>query len=505
MKPGATPAGPPGGTPGAPGSQQPNLAGPVVASNSYLTIDPHLKTMLDRVESRPPILFSWAVNAEADKKDSLGLDSFAAGEELRTVGMALHMKEKVIGLVGAECKSEDSAKRLQRGVDTDLHVFAKALRGLGLKVDISGSPPPLTGIGGQPPTPGGGAPPAAPGGGRGRRGGADEGGGGGGAQAADAPAKNAPTARFNLGQQGLNVTVNTELQLDAVVVERIAEIIEPKLVRIQGEMEMATTHPNPNELALASRLYSESRQQFPRGTVRRKAALSRAGRAWPPDQRVSWMADLLPFLGYEGIYNRIKPDKSWQDQDNAVPAVTLIPAFLDGRSHEKDWYVRYPHMKYDVAATHFVGVAGIGLDAAEYPATEPSLANKLGIFGYDRSTRLSDVTDGLSNTIMMLQVPRAFKGPWLAGGGSTIRGVPETHSIGPFVSTPYEGKRGTFAVMADGSVRFIADNVSDEVFKALCTIKGGEAKINLDKVAPLVKPPAEEQPVQKAQLEAKPQ
>ena len=59
----------------------------------------------------------------------------------------------------------------------------------------------------------------------------------------------------------------------------------------------------------------------------------------------------------------------------------------------------------------------------------------------------------------------------MAGGGSTIRGVPEKNSVAPFVSTQYNGKAGTYALMSDGSVRFIAANVSDDVFKALSVIK----------------------------------
>jgi mono/diheme cytochrome c family protein len=40
-------------------------------------------------------------------------------------------------------------------------------------------------------------------------------------------------------------------------------------------------------------------------------------------------------------------------------------------------------------------------------------------------------------------------------------------------------------------VRFIAESISDEVFKALCTIKGGESSIVIGRDAPKVEPPAE--------------
>jgi hypothetical protein len=151
-----------------------------------------------------------------------------------------------------------------------------------------------------------------------------------------------------------------------------------------------------------------------------------------------------------------------------------------------------------VASTHFVGIAGIGMDAADYSAKDASVAKKLGIFGYDRVTKLEDITDGLENTIVMLQIPTEVKSAWLAGGGSTVRGVPETDPILPFVCAEYNKKLGTFAIMADGRVRFISKDINPDTFKAMCTINGGETIENLDEVAPVV--PGGSKPVLKPQL-----
>jgi hypothetical protein len=86
-------------------------------------------------------------------------------------------------------------------------------------------------------------------------------------------------------------------------------------------------------------------------------------------------------------------------------------------------------------------------------------------------------------------VPATYPTCWLAGGGSTIRGVPETGSCEEFVCTTYKGQKGTFAIMADGKVRFISESVlrnQPDVFRAMCTIAGGEEIEDLDKVAPVV-------------------
>jgi hypothetical protein len=257
-----------------------------------------------------------------------------------------------------------------------------------------------------------------------------------------------------------------------------------------------------HELAAGLKAYVAKNGGFPRGTVDRVAVArtspddngaveSRAGLPWPPDQCVSWMAEVLPYLGqgeYGPVAARLKRGKSWNDPENLQTAQTLIPYFLSNEYPQASWWGLYPDMTVPVANTHFVGVAGVGVEAAEYAAGDPAVAKKLGVFGYDRSTRLAEIADGPDKTIALLQVPADFRTPWLAGGGSTVRGVPEDHSVQPFVCTTYKGKRGTFAVMADGRVRFIPATISDQDFQALCTIAGGEA-VDVDKVAPVVRAP----------------
>jgi hypothetical protein len=211
------------------------------------------------------------------------------------------------------------------------------------------------------------------------------------------------------------------------------------------------------------------------------------------------MAEVLrhlpQFSGQFGQQTGVYPlgldvSRSWNDKENLLAAQTLVPQFLAWQSPQTQWWVQFPGLPVSVAATHFVGVAGIGLDAAE--GAPP---NMLGVFGYDRATRLTDIVDGPENTIAVLQVPPEFNSPWLAGGGATVRGIPEIDSFKPFVCTEYKGKRGTFAIMANGDVRFIPESISDADFKAMCTIGGGE-KIDADRLTELVKP--EKPPIQVA-------
>src|SRR5262245_18557843 len=109
--------------------------------------------------------------------------------------------------------------------------------------------------------------------------------------------------------------------------------------------------------------------------------------------------------------------------------MTLVPYFIDPNHPTASRYLRYPGVGFEVAARHYVGIAGIGPDAAEYSDKNDEHAGLRGVFGYDRSTPLSDIRD---HTILMVEVPATHAGPWLAGGGATVRGVPLKNSVKPF-------------------------------------------------------------------------
>jgi hypothetical protein len=263
------------------------------------------------------------------------------------------------------------------------------------------------------------------------------------------------------------------------------------MVSFRGKAALADTRPHIFDLARATQDYLKNTGRFPRGTLPRATTADHVV-DWPPDQRLSFMFELLPLLGggeYQDLHARIKPDKSWYDDANRHLAMLPIPYFLTPpRPGEQYRYqVIYPSIRGVFAATHWVGIAGVGLDAAYYRPEDSTTAARLGIFGYDRETRREDVKDGLSNTILLLMVPHEQSGPWAAGGGSTVRGVSEdADCVRPFVCAEYRGKRGTFAIMADGRVRFILETIPPDVFRALCTIAGNDKVNDLERHAPLV-------------------
>jgi uncharacterized protein (TIGR03067 family) len=266
------------------------------------------------------------------------------------------------------------------------------------------------------------------------------------------------------------------------------------MIAFHGVAELAESRSRMFDLAAATQAYLKAKGTFPRGTVERRTSAERV-LEWRPDQRLSWTVDILPFLG-GGEYGDLRFDrqKSWSDDPNRQLAHIPVPYFLPpNRPGEPFHYlVSYPGLPDRFAATQWTGIAGVGMDAAYYNPSDPAVASKVGVFGYDRTTRPSDVKDGLENTIVLIQVPADRSAPWTAGGGSTVRGVSEdSDCLLAFVCTKYNDQPGTFAIMGDGKVRFIPATMPPDTFRALCTIAGKEKIHDLDKIAPVV--PSEDQ------------
>jgi hypothetical protein len=510
--PGATP---PGDSQTPPAGGRPGAGGPVTLSaGNYRTINPHLKLMLDRVEANSPYLVSFAFNLENDPYVEFLAGLFLGFKgKFHTAGFSFQWKQdnRMVAVASVECDSDQAAGSLRQGIEQKVQPYYdktflfpprytfRVRRGRE-KPETDNRPGnanpgnrpggPPRGPGGTPPIgPPGGPPPGGPG---------NPPGPGNPNQPNNQEPPVGVLLHVDLTTQGRWFNLATDIKARDEIRNDVLQAIEPYLVRMQGEFEMGMARPNTHVLAGAALSFVEQDSQFPRGTTQyRKPSPVRAGRSWPPDQRVSWMAELLPYLGYDQVSRRVRRDLSWRDDENITPASVLVPNFLAPGSVKSTWYVSYPAIEPELAATHFVGMAGVGLDAAMYPPDHPDA----GIFNYDRRTSLAGVPNR-SKTIFMIQVPPGFHSPWIAGGGSTIRGAPQTKSVEPFLSLNDKRERNTTVLMADGSVKTISGRISDDVFKALCRVKGDKGDLDLREMKPV--PVPEDQPELKASPTAPP-
>jgi prepilin-type processing-associated H-X9-DG protein len=245
--------------------------------------------------------------------------------------------------------------------------------------------------------------------------------------------------------------------------------------KVRGAAARMSCQNNLKQVALSVDNYHDSQGHYPRGTVPHSTL--------PPERRLSWMPDILPFME---CMPRLALDRNeaWDVEPNRDPrflALDLETKQLapDGLGERFGLYKQFlcpanwEHERPGLAAfTHYVGMAGVGANAAALSEHDP----KVGFFGYDRMTRKADVTDGLEYSILLAETATEV-GPWIAGGPATVRGLdprclPYVGRAAPF-SSRHSGELVNIA-WGDGSVRAVAPSIPRDVLESLITIHGNE-------------------------------
>jgi hypothetical protein len=233
-------------------------------------------------------------------------------------------------------------------------------------------------------------------------------------------------------------------------------LLLPAVQQAREAARRSSSKNNLKQIGLALHNFHDTYNSMPSGTIENEKL--------KPEERLSWLVSILPYIEQQALYQGIDQKQGWKSDANSRVVKSKLQIFIHPSMDTEE--VEYPQ-------THYVGIAGLGKDAAKLPVND----KKAGMFGYDRKTSFRDVTDGLSNTMMVSEALKK-RGSWAAGGDATIRALTKA----PYVNGPdglgSTSVGGMHVLMGDGSVHFISENIDNGVMEALSTIRGGEA-VNL--------------------------
>lgn len=187
-----------------------------------------------------------------------------------------------------------------------------------------------------------------------------------------------------------------------------------------------------------------------------------------PEDRLSWMVAILPFLEQESLYKKIDWKQGYagnRPMTQEKIRMFQCPSFPRKEKDESD---------QEKVMTHYVGMAGVGLDAPSRPAGTPGN----GFMGYERITTPDMIKDGTANTIGIMET--CFQpGPWAQGGPFTLRGLDPGSFAGERKPPPFGGMHsgGMNVAFLDGSVRFFSNPFQPGKLASLVTIDGNEPVI----------------------------
>jgi prepilin-type N-terminal cleavage/methylation domain-containing protein len=263
----------------------------------------------------------------------------------------------------------------------------------------------------------------------------------------------------------------TELLVVIAIIATVIALLLPATRRVREAAAVMKCRNNLKQLMIGLHNYESMDRPAPDpSTGHRDEPIGRGippgclGPGTNPEERLSWMVALLPYVDQDNLSRQFDVKKGYTG--NLPAAQTRVGTFLCPAGEVADT---------GDAVTHYLAMSGLGLSAAG----QPSGTAGNGFMGYDRLTSVTLITDGASNTIALMET-RFNLGPWARGGGSTLRGfdpadLPLYGDQRPFGGHP----RTMHAAMADGSVRVIRSSIEPSKLAAAITIAGGEP-VDLD-------------------------
>ena len=177
-------------------------------------------------------------------------------------------------------------------------------------------------------------------------------------------------------------------------------------------------------------LYEESHQSFPAHAI-----YSKDGKPL-----LSWRVAILPQVGEKELYKKFHLDKPW-DSPNNKPLIAMMPALL------KD-------------------LNGKALGAGKTRYVVP--VGKGTMFEGDKGIKMAQITDGTSNTIIILEVGEDKAVTWTKPDDFEFDPKQPLAGLGTIPAA------GFGAVFADCHVMILRKNIDAETFRKLILRADGE-------------------------------
>ena len=205
-------------------------------------------------------------------------------------------------------------------------------------------------------------------------------------------------------------------------------LLVPAVQKVREAASRTQDANNLKQMALAMHNYHDVYKGFP------PAAICDAN----GKPLLSWRVAILPYIEQDILYKQFKLDEPWDSDHNRklIPQMPQIYAI--------------PGAPPKPGETHYRVFVGGG-----------------AMFDLDKKVTIAQITDGTSNTIMIVETAESVA--WTKPAEIPYDAQKPLPKLGGFFPN------GSNVAFADGSVRFLTTTVAEATLRALITRSGGEA------------------------------
>jgi Protein of unknown function (DUF1559) len=235
-------------------------------------------------------------------------------------------------------------------------------------------------------------------------------------------------------RNGSTVEVAASMKFDP---EKMGVALLDGVQKVRNAAARMNSLNNLKQLVLAMHFYHDANGRFPASAVCDKNG----------KPLLSWRVAILPYIEEAPLYKEFHLDEPWDSDHNKKLLEKMPKVFAAATQDEKELKDH---------KTRYQGFAGKG-----------------AFFEGVKGITLADITDGTSNTIMLVEAAKAA--PW-----TKPEDVPfDEGKLLPKVGGLFDGIFN--AAMCDGSVRSFPTTMKEETLRALLTRNGGEVIEDIDK------------------------
>jgi Protein of unknown function (DUF1559) len=236
-------------------------------------------------------------------------------------------------------------------------------------------------------------------------------------------------AKATVESQGAIVRLTTSVKADGAFEAALKAV----LAQMNAARERISSVNNLKQLSLAILNFHEAYGQFPFPGLNKNGAPLAQGMI---NANLSWRVAILPYIEEQNTYQEFHLDEPWDSEHNKklIEKMPKIFAPVNGVKADKG------HTFYQIFT---------------------------GSEAFQAGTTMLSVTDGLSNTLMIVEAGQGV--PWSKPDDLVYDSKKPLPKLGGLFDGNFN------AALCDGSVHYFRKDIPEKVLRALITINGGEA------------------------------